>query len=86
MDDKQTIVLVVFILIAIILAILAIIRIYKSTQLEKTQKIVNTIMIFLLPIIWSAFILIFFSKPKKARNDGYKYREAGYSNYTRWGG
>jgi len=86
MNEKQTYVLIAFLILFLILSFLAGIRILKSNYIERNQKIMNILMLFLLPILWSLFILIFFSKPKKTKNDGYEYRDAGYSNYTKYGG
>tara|TARA_B100000809_G_C15084678_1_gene510978 strand:+ start:930 stop:1187 length:258 start_codon:yes stop_codon:yes gene_type:complete len=84
MNEKQIYVSIGLLIIFLVVSFSSITRILKSKHLEKNQKKMNIVMIFLFPILWGLFILILFSKPKKKKDDGYQYREAGYSNYTRW--
>jgi ABC-type uncharacterized transport system permease subunit len=84
MQDKQLYVSIGLLIIHVLLSFFSVKNIIKSNSLEPSQKNMNIVMIFIFPFLWSLFVLILFSKPKKTKDDGYKYREAGYSNYTRW--
>lgn len=83
MTDQQTYISIAIFIIFIFISIFSIRRILKSKYLDNNKKRLNIIMISLIPMLWGIFILIFFSKPKKRKDDGYQYQEAGYSNYTR---
>ncbi len=59
-------------------------RAKKFFNFDKKKLTLNLIMIWVVPFLWSMLILLLTSKAKDKKEDGYKYMESGYKNYTRW--
>lgn len=82
MPQKEIYVLIFLIIVWLLLSILATIRIIKTNAFNSNLKI---LMVWLIPLFWALFVLIFTSKAKKSKIDKRnKYREAGYKSYTRY--
>lgn len=77
---------IILVSIILILNIIASVKASKHFLGEKKRIRINLILIWFIPIVWSSIILIITSRPRNRKEDGYIYREAGYSNYTKFGG
>ena len=86
MTEKESYLLIAGILTWIIIAIIASVRANRYFTISKKRLILNLTLIWIIPFLWAILILLLTSKTKDKKKDGYKYHEAGYSNYTKWGG
>lgn len=73
--------LVVLLIIHITLSVYSSIRANRFF-INKKRLWLNYFMIISIPFIWSLLIISLTSKPKNKKDDGYRYMEAGYKNWT----
>lgn len=86
MTEKETYIFIAGLIIWICLSIYASIKAKRYFTIDKSRLKLNLILIWLLPFLWALLIITMTREVKKKKSDGYEYREAGYGNYTKWGG
>jgi hypothetical protein len=85
MMDRELIILIAGLIAWIGLSIYASVRAKRYFTVSKKRLKLNLIMIWVIPLFWALLIILIASKVKDRKSDGYKYHEAGYSKYSKFG-
>ena len=86
MKEHEVFVLIILLSLWLVFSFVGSNKVKRAYRYDPKRKKIHLFLVWLIPFFWSAIIILMTRKLPKPADDGYTYREAGYKNYTRYGG